>query len=84
MDEVTVHDPQNRHLFSWHKNSHHLLFYVRHPALRAQAALRQNALAQHPLEKVNTHPSGETTITLDSESDAQTLINWLLPALPLP
>jgi hypothetical protein len=83
IDGITVHDRSGRYLFAWHKNPHHLLFYLRTPALRARSTLRQKAIARHPEGQVNRNPGGETTITLSSASEAETLLGWLLPALPL-
>jgi hypothetical protein len=84
IDGVTVDDLHGRYLFAWHKNPQHLLFYVRIPALRAKSTLRQKALSRHPEGQVNMNSRGETTITLYSDSEAETLLGWLLPALPLP
>jgi hypothetical protein len=84
IDGVTVHDRQGRYLFAWHRNPHHLLFYLRIPALRATSTLRQKAIARHPQDRVNRNPGGETTIVLRSAEEAETLLGWLLPALPLP
>jgi hypothetical protein len=84
IDGVTVHDRQGRYLFAWHKNPHHLLFYLRGPALQAKSTLRQKALGRHRPEQVNRNPGGETTITISSDEEAQTLVEWLMPMLPLP
>lgn len=81
---VTVHDRSGRYVFAWHTQPHHLLFYLRLPALQAKSTLRQKALGHHPADLVNRNPGGETTITLNSDADAELLLNWLLPALPLP
>lgn len=81
---VTVHDRLGRYLFAWHEHPHHLLFYLRKPALQAKSTLRQRAMARHPQPDVNRNPGGETTITLNSDSDAETLLGWLIPELPLP
>lgn len=40
IEGVTVRDPLGRYLFAWHKNPHHLLFYLRKPALQEQSTLR--------------------------------------------
>jgi hypothetical protein len=84
IEGVTVHDRLGRYLFAWHKHPHHLLFYLRKPALDAKSTLRQKAIGRHPQGQVNRNPGGETTITLKSDNDAETLLGWLLPALPLP
>jgi hypothetical protein len=84
IDGVTVHDRSGRYLFAWHKQPHHLLFYLRRPALEAKSTLRQKAIARHPAAQVNRNRGGETTITLKSEDDAGTLLGWLMPELPLP
>ena len=84
IDGVTVHDRLGRYLFAWHKNPHHLLFYLRGPALQVKSTLRQKAIASQPQGRVNKNPGGETTITLLSDSETEVLLGWLLPALPLP
>jgi hypothetical protein len=84
IEGVTVHDPRGRYLFAWHKNPRHLLFYVRMPALEAQSTLRQKALSRHPRDQVSRNPSGETTITIYNDDEAEMLLGWLMPALPLP
>ena len=84
IDGVTVRDPGGRYLFAWHRNPHHLLFYLRTPALSAQSTLRQKAIARHPPAQVKRNNGGETTICLASEDEAETLLGWLLPELPLP
>jgi hypothetical protein len=84
IDGVAVRDRFQRYLFAWHKNEHHLLFYLRKPALDAKSTLRQKAMSRHPQGQVNRNPAGETTITLNSDSEAETLVGWLLPTLPLP
>lgn len=83
IDGMTVRDPRGRYLFAWHRNPRHLLFYLRLPALQAKSTLRQKALHRHP-GQVNRNAGGETTITLNSEGDAEALLEWLLPTLPLP
>jgi len=84
IDGVTVHDPLGRYLFAWHKNPHHLLFYLRRPALEAKSTLRQKALFRHPAGQISRNRIGETTITVRSDGEAAILLDWLLPALPLP
>lgn len=84
IDGVTVHDHTGRYVFAWQKNPHHLLFYLRLPALQAKSTLRQKALGRHPEGQVNKNPAGETTITLYSDGEAELLLAWLLPMLPLP
>jgi hypothetical protein len=81
---VTVRDQLGRYLFAWHEHPHHLLFYLRKAALQVKSTLRQKAMARHQQADVNRNPGGETTITLKSDGDAETLLNWLLPELPLP
>ena len=82
IDGVTVHDRRGRYLFAWQKNPHHLLFYLRRPALEAKSTLRQKAIGRHPEGQVNKNPAGETTITLNSDGEAEILLGWLLPILP--
>lgn len=83
IEGVTVRDRLGRYVFAWHKNPHHLLFYLRKPALHAKSTLRQKAITRHP-GQVERNPGGETTITLDSEDEAEALLQWLMPELPLP
>jgi hypothetical protein len=84
IDGVKVYDRANRYLFSWHKNPHHLLFYLRIPALNAKSTLSQKAATRHSAEQMNINPTRETTIKLNGLHDAETLLGWLLPELPLP
>src|SRR5689334_1123698 len=79
IEGIKVHDRQGRYLFSWHTHPHHLLFYIRQPALGAQSTLRQKAMSRHPAEQVTRNPGNETTITLKSDEEAQTLLGWLKP-----
>lgn len=80
---ATVIDRAGRYLFAWHRQPRHLLFYLRPPALSAKSTLRQKAIHRHG-DDVQRNSAGETTITLRSEADARTLLDWLLPTLPLP
>jgi hypothetical protein len=84
IEGVTVRDRLGRYLFAWHKNPHHLLFYLRKPALDAKSTLRQKAIARHWPGRVKRNPGGETTITIAGHDEAEVLLGWLLPALPLP
>ncbi|HEY5721604.1 MAG TPA: hypothetical protein VIT45_04710 [Allosphingosinicella sp.] len=84
IEGVKVYDLDGRYLFAWHKNPHHLLFYLRKPALDAKSTLRQKAIRRHPQGQVDQNPGGETTITLTGDSDTAELLGWLIPALPLP
>ncbi|TCJ41285.1 hypothetical protein [Parafrankia sp. BMG5.11] len=84
IDHTEVRDRQNRYLFAWHRHKNHLLFYLRREALDARTTLRQSAIGQHGLEAVRQNNGRETLITLTSEQDAEKLVDWLIPKLPLP
>jgi hypothetical protein len=81
---VKVYDLDRRYLFTWHPRPHHILFYIRKPALKVQSALRQGAADTFPPEMIRENPGGETLITLRREGDANDLVAWLFPQLPLP
>ena len=83
IDGTKVEDRENRYLFAWHRNPHHLLFYIRHPALELRSTLRQSAISKHGADDVRRNPAGETLITLRSDDDARKLGEWLKPKLPL-
>lgn len=84
IEGIKVYDRLGRYLFAWHKHPHHLLFYLRNPALQAKSTLRQKAIARHPQDQVDRNRGRETTITIRSDGEAETLLEWLLPELPLP
>jgi hypothetical protein len=83
IEGVAVWDQHNRYLFAWQVKPHHLLFYVRSPALSVEGQLHAMAETHHP-GRVTTNPSGETKINLQAGAEAETLMRWLLPKLPLP
>jgi hypothetical protein len=82
VEAVRLHDVHNRYVFSWIPNQHHLLFYVRNPALKTSRPLRGMALRDLPRTKEN--PAGEVTARLETEQDAQLVVDWLKRVLPLP
>jgi hypothetical protein len=84
IDGIRVHDAAKRYLFAWHRNHHHLLFYLRMPALQARRGLHELAVANQPDGRATQNNGGETTIRLCSDAEVQTLLDWLLPLLPLP
>lgn len=84
IDGMTVRDHSGRYLFAWHTHPHHLLFYLRKPALKSKSTLRQRALALHGPDSVSQNRGEETKITLRSVKDTELLLSWLLPELPLP
>lgn len=69
IDGTKVEDRGRRYLFAWHRNPHHLLFYIRMPALQARSTLWQTAMSQHGVA-VKQNPGRETLITLYSDEDA--------------
>lgn len=83
IDGTAVYDLENQYVFAWHRRHHHLLFYLRKPALNARRNLPALAAASHPAERLNKNNSGETTVRLESDEEAKTLLSWLLPLLPL-
>ncbi len=84
IEGVAVWDQNNRYLFAWQVNPHHLLFYLRRPALGVDGELHTMAVTHHPRERVTVNTSEETKISLQSLGDAKTLTGWLFPKLPLP
>ena len=84
IDGTAVYDKQGRYVFAWHRNPRHLLFYLRRPALDIKSTLRQKAISRHGAGNTKENSGRETTIILNSEADAQTLLAWLMPTLPLP
>lgn len=72
---VKLLDRQGRYLFSWIVNAHHLLFYIRKPALKIAPALL--ARSQESLAGVKVNPAGEVTVRLETTSDAELLTEWL-------
>jgi len=72
---VKLLDRQGRYLFSWIVNAHHLLFYIRKPALKIVAALTSRS--QQSLVGVKVNPAGEVTVRLETAADAERLTTWL-------
>lgn len=83
IEGLKVYDQVGDYVFAWQQKQHHLLFYLRKPALRRRSTLRQKAYAAHPHEQLNENNGGEVTIKLRSDADARALIDWLVPELPL-
>lgn len=83
IDGTAVYDLDNRYVFAWHRRAHHLLFYLRKPALNTRSDLADLAAANHSAERLNKNNGGETTIRLESDGEVKTLLSWLLPLLPL-
>jgi hypothetical protein len=81
---VAIWDQFERYLFAWQVQPHHLLFYIRKPALKVAAELHSSAVSHHPAEQVNVNNGDETTVKLRSLTEARTLTEWLMPQLPLP
>lgn len=80
IDHTEVRDQQGRYLFAWHRQENHLLFYIREEALKIRSTLHQSAMAKHG-DCVRRNKGGETLITLRSDRDAATLVEWLFPKL---
>lgn len=72
---VRLYDRKDRYLFSWIINPHHLLFYVRKPALKLAPHLTQSA--ERCLKGMKTNPAGEVTVRIESAADAEALTQWL-------
>lgn len=72
---IKLYDQRGRYLFSWIINPHHLLFYVRKPALKLAPHLAQ--AADERLLGVNINPAGEVTVRIQSSADAEALTRWL-------
>lgn len=72
---VKLIDRQGRYLFSWIINAHHLLFYIRKPALKLAPSLAMRA--QRSLSGVKVNPAGEVTVRLETAADAERLTSWL-------
>lgn len=68
---VKLSDRQGRYLFSWIVNAHHLLFYIRKPALKLAPEL--SARSQESLAGVKVNPAGEITVRLETAADAERL-----------
>lgn len=75
LSAVKLYDRHGRYLFSWIINAHHLLFYIRKPALELAPQLAGGALRQ--LKGAKTNPAGEVTVRLERAADAEALVNWL-------
>jgi hypothetical protein len=79
---VRLHDVHNRYVFSWITNAHHLLFYVRQPALNSSYPLR--GMAHRDLPHPTESNAGEVKARLEGEGDAKAVLGWLRAVLPLP
>ena len=79
---VRLHDVHNRYVFSWITNPHHLLFYVRRPALKSSYPLRGSA--HRSLPRSSENKAGEVKARLESEREARQVLDWLTATLPLP
>ena len=64
------------HMFSWIPNRAHLLFYIRKPALAADATLAERAFANHPADAAR-NAAGEVTIRITDPAAAGALADWL-------
>lgn len=83
IEGVKVWDRWDRYLFAWQVNPQHLLFYLRRPALDVAEHLHDLAVQHHPAERISQNSRKETKIELRSRQDADRLLAWLLPELPL-
>ena len=83
IDGTAVYDLDSRYVFAWHRRAHHLLFYLRKPALNVRSDLVSIAATNHSAERLNKNKGGETTIRLESDEEVKALLSWLLPLLPL-
>jgi hypothetical protein len=78
---VRFHDRFGRYLFSCITNPHHLLFYIRRPAIAAAPHMVPQAKAH--LQRVSVNPAGEITVRIEGIADAQKLLEWMNAHLPL-
>lgn len=79
---IRFHDEYGRYLLAFICNKTDLLFYIRHPAIQANSALPEHA--RERFLDVSTNVAGECKIRMFNLNDAETLLSWLVPLLPLP
>lgn len=79
---VRFHDEYGRYILSFICNRADLLFYVRKPAIRAVSTLPSQAAER--FRDVTTNTANECKIRIQSGSQAEDLLGWLAPLLPLP
>lgn len=77
---VRFHNAHNDYLLSFIVNPAHLLFYLRVPVLRKARDLSKLAVDNH-LGRTNVNNAGETTVRVETRSDAQKLLSWLRPRI---
>jgi len=77
---VEWRDSRGRYLFAFIPNAGHLLFYLRLPALRIDAAL--GSAADTLGLPTNANSAGEITVRLETQADAERLTAWLASFLP--
>ncbi|WP_122928186.1 phospholipase D family protein [Sphingobium sp. LF-16] len=79
---VRLEDARGRYILSFIPNRAHLLFYIRHPALKARPGLARSA-TDFGLPVI-FNPSGEPTIRIHTGGEARRVLDWLESVLPLP
>lgn len=72
---IKLYDRNDRYLFSWIINAHHLLFYIRKPAIKILPSIRIRA--QNELIGAKVNRAGEITIRLETIAEAARLTQWL-------
>lgn len=75
LSAIKLYDRKDRYLFSWIINSHHLLFFIRKPALKLAPHLLRTA--EERLKGVKVNPAGEVTVRIEAVADAEALTRWL-------
>lgn len=79
---VRFHDEYGRYILSFICNRADLLLYVRKPAIRAMSTLPIQAAER--FRDVTTNTANECKIRIQSVPEAEDLLGWLAPLLPLP
>lgn len=79
---IRFHDEYGRYLLAYICNRTDLLFYIRRPAIQANGALP--AAAEDRFRAVSTNTADECKIRIGNPDDAEQLLSWLVPLLPLP
>lgn len=76
-----LHDGEGRYLFAWQHNQHHILFYLRHPALNVYPKLKSIPLGEGAYGSVNRNPSDEITTRVETMAQAEKLIEFASDAI---
>ncbi|RYH00362.1 MAG: hypothetical protein EON58_00350 [Alphaproteobacteria bacterium] len=79
---IQFHDEYGRYLLAFICNRTDLLFYVRRPAIYAMPTLPGQA--RERFRDVSANTADECKIRIYALDDAENLLSWLVPLLPLP